>query len=92
MSLSFCILGDLAWIKLLPFSLAQIFGAYLASGLVYLIYHGKIKKREMRNVFLKDASCFFAMISHSILASFNVFEHDFSTLFQMQLWSSVVEF
>ncbi|XP_026084902.1 aquaporin-10-like [Carassius auratus] len=41
-SLSFCVLGDLAWIKLLPYSLAQILGAYLASGLVYLIYHDAI--------------------------------------------------
>uniref|UniRef100_A0A8C1SEN0 Aquaporin 10a n=1 Tax=Cyprinus carpio TaxID=7962 RepID=A0A8C1SEN0_CYPCA len=41
-SLSFCVLGDLAWIKLLPYSLAQILGAYLASGLVYFIYHDAI--------------------------------------------------
>ncbi|XP_056331368.1 aquaporin-10a [Danio aesculapii] len=41
-SLSFCVMGDLAWIKLLPYSLAQILGAYLASGLVYLIYHDAI--------------------------------------------------
>ncbi|XP_050987568.1 aquaporin-10a [Labeo rohita] len=41
-SLSFCMLGDLPWIKLLPYSLAQTLGAYLAAGLVFLIYHDAI--------------------------------------------------
>ncbi|XP_056618510.1 aquaporin-10a isoform X3 [Triplophysa dalaica] len=41
-SLSFCVLGDLPWFKLLPYSLAQLLGAYLGSGLVYLIYYDAI--------------------------------------------------
>ncbi|XP_030639482.1 aquaporin-10a [Chanos chanos] len=41
-SLSFCILGDLPWYKLLPYSLSQILGAYLASGLVYFVYYDAI--------------------------------------------------
>lgn len=41
-SLSFCVLGDLPWSKLLPYSLAQVLGAYFASGLVYLIYYDAI--------------------------------------------------
>ncbi|XP_052002981.1 aquaporin-10-like isoform X2 [Xyrauchen texanus] len=41
-SVSFCVLGDLPWKKLLPYSLAQLLGAYLASGLVYLIYRDAI--------------------------------------------------
>ncbi|XP_051999830.1 aquaporin-10a [Xyrauchen texanus] len=41
-SMSFCVLGDLPWKRLLPYSLTQILGAYLASGLVYLIYYDAI--------------------------------------------------
>ncbi|XP_072536578.1 aquaporin-10a [Salminus brasiliensis] len=41
-SLSFCVLGDLPWHKLLPYSLSQVLGAYLASAVVYLMYHDAI--------------------------------------------------
>ncbi|XP_066538883.1 aquaporin-10a isoform X2 [Hoplias malabaricus] len=41
-SLSFCVLGDLPWKKLVPYSLSQILGAYLASAVVFLMYHDAI--------------------------------------------------
>ncbi|XP_041961644.1 aquaporin-10a [Alosa sapidissima] len=41
-SLSFCVLGQCSWKKLLPYSLAQLLGAYLASWLVYLVYYDAI--------------------------------------------------
>lgn len=40
-SLSFCVLGDLPWRCLLPYSLSQVLGAYLASAVVYTMYYGK---------------------------------------------------
>lgn len=39
-SLSFCVLRKVSWNRLLPYSLSQVLGAYLASGLVYLVYYG----------------------------------------------------
>lgn len=39
-SLSFCVLRKVSWSRLLPYSLSQVLGAYLASGLVYLVYYG----------------------------------------------------
>ncbi|KAI5620499.1 aquaporin 10a [Silurus asotus] len=41
-SLSFCVLGDLPWRFLLPYSLSQVFGAYLASAVVYTMYYDAI--------------------------------------------------
>ncbi|KAI4880951.1 hypothetical protein NFI96_019596 [Prochilodus magdalenae] len=41
-SLSFCVLGQLPWKKLLPYSLAQVLGAYLASAVVYVMYYDAI--------------------------------------------------
>uniref|UniRef100_A0A4W4ELU9 Aquaporin 10a n=1 Tax=Electrophorus electricus TaxID=8005 RepID=A0A4W4ELU9_ELEEL len=41
-SLSCCVLGRLAWSKLLPYCLAQVIGAFLAAGLVFLMYHDAI--------------------------------------------------
>lgn len=39
-TLSFCALEKVPWGKLVPYSLSQLLGAYLASGLVYLVYYG----------------------------------------------------
>ncbi|XP_017324383.1 aquaporin-10a [Ictalurus punctatus] len=41
-SLSFCVLGDLPWRCLLPYSLSQLLGAYLASAVVYTMYYDAI--------------------------------------------------
>ncbi|KAG7282138.1 hypothetical protein CRUP_034885, partial [Coryphaenoides rupestris] len=41
-SLSFCVLRKVSWSRLLPYSLSQVLGAYLASGLVYLVYYEAI--------------------------------------------------
>uniref|UniRef100_A0A4W4EU49 Aquaporin 10a n=1 Tax=Electrophorus electricus TaxID=8005 RepID=A0A4W4EU49_ELEEL len=41
-SLSFCVLGHLPWRKLLPYSLSQVLGAYLASAVVYVMYYDAI--------------------------------------------------
>ncbi|XP_023698983.1 aquaporin-10a [Paramormyrops kingsleyae] len=41
-SFSFCFLGRLPWRKLLPFSLSQVLGAYLASAVVFIIYYDAI--------------------------------------------------
>ncbi|XP_036450031.1 aquaporin-10a [Colossoma macropomum] len=41
-SLSFCVLGDLPWKKLLPYSLSQVLGAYLASAVVFVMYYDAI--------------------------------------------------
>ncbi|XP_034161059.2 aquaporin-10 isoform X2 [Pangasianodon hypophthalmus] len=41
-SLSFCVLGDLPWHCFLPYSLSQVLGAYLASGVVYTMYYDAI--------------------------------------------------
>ncbi|XP_076010039.1 aquaporin-10a [Genypterus blacodes] len=41
-TLSFCSLGRVSWGRLLPYSLSQMLGAYVASGLVYLIYYDAI--------------------------------------------------
>lgn len=39
-TLSFCVLGKVPWGRLAPYCLSQLLGAYMASGLVYLIYYG----------------------------------------------------
>lgn len=39
-TLSFCVLERVPWGKLIPYSLSQLLGAYMASGLVYLVYYG----------------------------------------------------
>lgn len=39
-TLSFCVLEKAPWGKLVPYSLSQLLGAYVASGLVYLVYYG----------------------------------------------------
>uniref|UniRef100_A0A8B9HS34 Aquaporin 10a n=1 Tax=Astyanax mexicanus TaxID=7994 RepID=A0A8B9HS34_ASTMX len=41
-SLSFCVLGNLPWRKLLPYSLSQVLGAYLASAVVFFMYYDAI--------------------------------------------------
>lgn len=41
-TLSFCVLGRVSWGRLLPYSLSQLLGAYVASGLVYLVYYDAI--------------------------------------------------
>ncbi|KAJ3597286.1 hypothetical protein NHX12_000814 [Muraenolepis orangiensis] len=41
-SLSFCVLRKVSWSRLLPYSLSQLLGAYLASALVYLVYYDAI--------------------------------------------------
>ncbi|XP_062395723.1 aquaporin-10a [Sardina pilchardus] len=41
-SLSFCVLGQVPWRKLLPYSLAQLLGAYLACWVVYWVYYDAI--------------------------------------------------
>lgn len=41
-SLSFCVLGQVPWGRLVPYSLSQILGAYVASALVYLVYYDAI--------------------------------------------------
>ncbi|XP_049902171.1 aquaporin-10a isoform X2 [Epinephelus moara] len=41
-TLSFCVLGQVPWRRLVPYSLSQLLGAYMASGLVYLVYYDAI--------------------------------------------------
>ncbi|XP_071385326.1 aquaporin-10a [Centroberyx affinis] len=41
-TLSFCVLGNVSWGRLVPYSLSQLLGAYMASGLVYLVYYDAI--------------------------------------------------
>ncbi|XP_053699894.1 aquaporin-10a [Synchiropus splendidus] len=41
-TLSFCVLGRVPWNRLLPYALSQLLGAYVASGLVYLVYYDAI--------------------------------------------------
>ncbi|XP_034466872.1 aquaporin-10a [Hippoglossus hippoglossus] len=41
-TLSFCVLGQAPWGRLLPYSLSQLLGAYMASGLVFLVYYDAI--------------------------------------------------
>ncbi|XP_060937332.1 aquaporin-10a [Limanda limanda] len=41
-TLSFCALGQVPWGRLLPYSLSQLLGAYMASGLVFLVYYDAI--------------------------------------------------
>ncbi|XP_031708750.1 aquaporin-10a [Anarrhichthys ocellatus] len=41
-TLSFCVLGQVPWGRLVPYSLCQVLGAYLASSLVYLVYYDAI--------------------------------------------------
>uniref|UniRef100_A0A8D0CYR7 ATPase phospholipid transporting 8B2 n=1 Tax=Sander lucioperca TaxID=283035 RepID=A0A8D0CYR7_SANLU len=41
-TLSFCVLGQVPWGKLVPYCLSQVLGAYLASGLVYMVYYDAI--------------------------------------------------
>ncbi|XP_029359277.1 aquaporin-10a [Echeneis naucrates] len=41
-TLSFCVLGQVPWGRLLPYCLSQLLGAYVASGLVYLVYYDAI--------------------------------------------------
>ncbi|XP_072316684.1 aquaporin-10a [Eucyclogobius newberryi] len=41
-SLSFCVVGHVPWSRLLPYSLSQLLGAYVASALVYLVYYDAI--------------------------------------------------
>ncbi len=39
-TLSFCVLGETKWSRLVPYSFSQVLGAYVASGIVYLVYYG----------------------------------------------------
>ncbi|XP_060906625.1 aquaporin-10a [Labrus mixtus] len=41
-TMSFCVLGRVPWGRLVPYSLSQLLGAYMASGLVYLVYYDAI--------------------------------------------------
>ncbi|KAM3613778.1 uncharacterized protein V6R79_004958 [Siganus canaliculatus] len=41
-TLSFCVLGQVPWRKLLPYSLSQVLGAYVASGVVFVLYYDAI--------------------------------------------------
>ncbi|XP_037532876.1 aquaporin-10a [Nematolebias whitei] len=41
-TLSFCVLGQVQWVRLVPYCLSQILGAYVASALVYLVYYDAI--------------------------------------------------
>uniref|UniRef100_A0A8D3B3X1 Aquaporin 10a n=2 Tax=Scophthalmus maximus TaxID=52904 RepID=A0A8D3B3X1_SCOMX len=41
-TLSFCVLGKVPWGRLVPYSLSQLLGAYVASALVYLVYYDAI--------------------------------------------------
>ncbi|KAM4600369.1 aquaporin-10a [Polymixia lowei] len=41
-TLSFCVLRQAPWGRLVPYSLSQLLGAYVASGLVYLVYYDAI--------------------------------------------------
>lgn len=41
-TLSFCVLGNVPWGRLVPYSLSQLLGAYVASALVYLVYYDAI--------------------------------------------------
>lgn len=43
-SLSLCVLGKVSWNRLLPYIVFQMLGAYLASGLVFLVYYDSIKE------------------------------------------------
>lgn len=39
---SFCVLGKTSWRKLVPYSLSQLLGAYVAAALVYMVYYDAI--------------------------------------------------
>lgn len=41
-TLSFCVLRKVPWRKLLPYSLSQLAGAYVSSGVVFLVYYDAI--------------------------------------------------
>ncbi|XP_070691298.1 aquaporin-10a [Pempheris klunzingeri] len=41
-TLSFCVLEQVPWGRLVPYCLSQLLGAYMASGLVYLVYYDAI--------------------------------------------------
>ncbi|XP_061676910.1 aquaporin-10a isoform X2 [Syngnathoides biaculeatus] len=39
---SFCVLGQVPWKRMLPYWLSQVLGAYVASGVVYMVYYDAI--------------------------------------------------
>lgn len=41
-TLSFCVLKKAPWAKLVPYSLSQLLGTYVASAMVYLVYYDSI--------------------------------------------------
>lgn len=41
-TLSFCVLGKVPWRKLVPYCLAQLVGAYVGAGMVYMVYYDAI--------------------------------------------------
>ncbi|XP_028832246.1 aquaporin-10a isoform X2 [Denticeps clupeoides] len=41
-SLSLCVVGQLPWKKLIPYSLCQVLGAYLGSAVVFFVYYDAI--------------------------------------------------
>nr|XP_061789010.1 aquaporin-10-like [Nerophis lumbriciformis] len=41
-TLSFCVLGQVPWKRLLPYWFSQVLGAYVASALVYMVYYDAI--------------------------------------------------
>lgn len=55
-TLSFCSLGRVPWVKLLPYTLSQVLGAYLASGLVFLVYYDAIMDFSGRNLTVYGAN------------------------------------
>lgn len=58
-TLSFCVLEKAPWGKLVPYSLSQLLGAYVASGLVYLVYYGMsvchLKSFITRQIFSEES-------------------------------------
>ncbi|KAM9805964.1 aquaporin-10a [Syngnathus typhle] len=41
-TLSFCVLGQVPWKRMLPYWLSQVLGGYVASALVYMVYYDAI--------------------------------------------------
>nr|XP_057940243.1 aquaporin-10a [Doryrhamphus excisus] len=55
-TLSFCVLGQAPWSRLLPYWLSQVLGAYVASGLVYSVYYDAIMEFSGGNLTVYGAN------------------------------------
>jgi glycerol uptake facilitator protein len=78
-TVAFAVTGKFPWVKVIPYIIAQVLGAFVAAAILWAVYHGAFMQYEHLHGVTKDATEFsvFATSAKPFVGTFGAFADEF---------------